>query len=420
MRDASNAVPEVQRLQMLLDAARLLNSTLELKELTGIILAIVRSEIPVDRMSVFVMDRDRRMLHSLVAQEVEDIEISFPLGYGIAGTAASTGEVLDVLDTYADSRFDPRFDGKLGYHTRDVFAVPVSNRHGEIVGVLELLNRSRPITAVDREFLLGISVYIGLALENAWLHTQVLVKEGLEQELMELRDRLAETERLSLMSEMFQGIVNEINNPLTFALGYAELARDQLGLPDQVRTYLDQITVGIDRTAAAARKFQDFVERQEDERAPVHLGGALRQLSNLRAREWDRNHIETALILEAVPPVLAHEDQMQLVLLYLIKNAEDAVLLSEGCKELHIHLSGTKQHVRVEIRDTGPGITPDLHRMSQPLLAAKSSPSTTVGLAIASSIVQQHKGMIRFESERGKGTTVIVELPAHSQETGRQ
>jgi signal transduction histidine kinase len=249
----------------------------------------------------------------------------------------------------------------------------------------------------------------------------MLLKKGLEQELVELRDRLAETERLSLMSEMFQGIVNEINNPLTFALGYAELARDQLGLPAQVRTYLDQITLGIDRTATAARKFQDFVQRQEHERAPMHLGGALRQLSNLRAREWDRNNIETALILETVSPVFAHEDQMQLVLLYLIKNAEDAVLLSDGHRAMRIHLSEKTQHVLVEIHDTGPGLAPDAEpRLAQPFLATKSSSSTGLGLAIASSIVHQHKGQIRFESVPGKGTTVIVELPAYDRETPGQ
>jgi signal transduction histidine kinase len=414
--DSPNQGSQLQRLQMLLDAARLLNSTLELKELTGIILAVVRAEVPVDRMSVFVVDRDRGKLQSLVTQEVEDVELSFPLDWGIAGAAASSGGILDIPDAYADPRFDPRFDGKLNYHTRDLFVLPVSNREGETVGVLELLNRSRPITAADREFLLGISVYIGLALENAWLHSQVVIREALERELAELRDRLSETERLSLMSEMFQGMVNEINNPLAFAMGYAELAKDQLGLPEKVRTYLEQIALGIDRTVAAAGKFQEFVEKREHERAPVNLGGALRQLSDLRAHEWDRRHIETALILETVPPVFAHEDQMRLVLLYLIKNAEDAVLQSAS-RELRIHLFSSQDHVRVEIHDTGSGAAPDFDSpLFRPLLNSNSGSS--LGLAIASSIVRQHKGRIRSESERGKGTTVIVELPAHSQEPG--
>src|SRR5437667_4960472 len=96
---------ELRRLQTLLDAARLLNSTLELKELTQIILDVVRTEVPVDRVSVFVVDRARNGLYSLVAQELEGFEITFPLGTGIAGTVAATGEVLDISDAYADPRF---------------------------------------------------------------------------------------------------------------------------------------------------------------------------------------------------------------------------------------------------------------------------------------------------------------------------
>src|SRR5262249_55298145 len=150
---------ELHRLETMLDAARLLNSTLELKEITQIILHVVRAEVPVERLSVFVVDRARNSIHSLVAQGLEDFEISLPIGTGIAGTVAATGEILDIPDAYADERFEPRFDQKLNFHTRDLFALPVYNRQGEIVGVLQLLNRQRAITEVDLEFLLGISVY---------------------------------------------------------------------------------------------------------------------------------------------------------------------------------------------------------------------------------------------------------------------
>src|SRR5215510_12858049 len=89
MENMPDVGAEVRRLETLLDAARLLNSTLELKELTQIILDVVRAEVPVDRVSVFVVDRGRNGLHSLVAQEVEDFEITLPMGTGTAGTVAA-------------------------------------------------------------------------------------------------------------------------------------------------------------------------------------------------------------------------------------------------------------------------------------------------------------------------------------------
>jgi sigma-B regulation protein RsbU (phosphoserine phosphatase) len=172
----------VERLHRILEAAKLLNSTLDINELTRIILKIVREEVGVDRGTVFVVDRRRNQVSSVVAQDVEN-EIRLPLGQGIAGTVAATGEVIDIPDAYADPRFDSRFDPLLGYRTQDIYCMPIVNREGVVVGVLELLNRTRPFGDEDFEFLSGVSVHVGLALENAWLHREIIEKRKIEREL---------------------------------------------------------------------------------------------------------------------------------------------------------------------------------------------------------------------------------------------
>jgi GAF domain-containing protein len=154
---------QVRCLQRLLDAAMLLNSTLALKDLTGIILEIVRADVPVERVTAFRVDHQRKMVDSLLAQETDE-EISLPIGSGIAGTVAATGRELDIPDAYADPRFNPAFDGILNFRTKDLLALPIVNRVGEVVGVLELVNRLRPINESDLGFLREISVYVGLAL----------------------------------------------------------------------------------------------------------------------------------------------------------------------------------------------------------------------------------------------------------------
>jgi phosphoserine phosphatase RsbU/P len=177
----------VERLHRILEAAKLINSTLDLNELTRIILHIVREEVGVDRGTVFVLDKARKQLRSVVAQDVEN-EIVLPIGRGIAGAVASTGQPVDIEDAYADSRFDPRFDPTLGYRTRDIYCMPIVNREGTVVGVLELLNRTRPLEVEDFEFLTGVSVHMGLALENAWLHREIIEKRKIERELDLARD----------------------------------------------------------------------------------------------------------------------------------------------------------------------------------------------------------------------------------------
>jgi sigma-B regulation protein RsbU (phosphoserine phosphatase) len=182
------AARTANRLRRILEAAKLLNSTIDLAELTAIILKIVRDELSIDRATVFVVDRDRNELCSLVAQDVSRNEIRLPLGSGIAGTVAVTGETMDIQDAYADRRFNPSFDVALDYRTRDIFSVPIFNRSAQTVGVLELLNRSEPFREDDLEFLYSVSVHIGLALENAWLHRQLLEKRKMERELALARE----------------------------------------------------------------------------------------------------------------------------------------------------------------------------------------------------------------------------------------
>jgi serine phosphatase RsbU (regulator of sigma subunit) len=183
--DASN---NVSRLRRVLEAAKLLNSTIDIVELTGIILKMVRDEVGIDRGTVFIVDQERQELRSIVAQDVEGTGIRLPFGSGIAGAVASTGEIIDLADAYTDGRFNPQIDAALNYVTRDIFCMPVVNREGRITGVLELLNRKAPFTEDDREFLANVSVHIGLALENAWLHRQLLEKRKMEQDLLLARE----------------------------------------------------------------------------------------------------------------------------------------------------------------------------------------------------------------------------------------
>lgn len=183
-----DAVRNLNRLHRILEAAKLLNSTIDLSEVTGIILRLVRDEVGVDRGSVFVVDRERQLLRSLVAQGVDGQEITLPIGQGIAGTVASTGEIMDIPDAYSDPRFDSSFDPVLGYRTRDIYCMPIVNRTGGIVGVLELMNRTHPLSEEDESFLAGVSVHVGLALDNARMHQEIVEKRKIERELVLARE----------------------------------------------------------------------------------------------------------------------------------------------------------------------------------------------------------------------------------------
>ena len=175
----------ISQLSLLFEATRLLNSTLDLGELLELILKIARDEVGADRGTVFLVDNKHQELWSIVASGLDHQEIRVPLGKGVAGRVAQTGETVNVEDAYALDYHDHSFDQKFSYKTRSMLSLPIRHRTGEIVGVLQLLNKiSAPrFTAEDEDFLNKLSGHMAMALENARLHRESLERQRLEKEL---------------------------------------------------------------------------------------------------------------------------------------------------------------------------------------------------------------------------------------------
>jgi sigma-B regulation protein RsbU (phosphoserine phosphatase) len=174
----------VRRLGFLVEASKVLNSTLDLGELIKIILGIATEHTSSERATLFLVDEKRNELWSLLAQGLDQKEIRLPAGQGLAGWVAQTGEVVNIDDAYADSRFDSSVDRQFGYTTRNLLVMPVRDRDARVVGVLEVLNRREgSFTPDDIGFLDSLSVHAAIALENARLHRESLERQRLSRDL---------------------------------------------------------------------------------------------------------------------------------------------------------------------------------------------------------------------------------------------
>lgn len=93
-----------------------------------------------ERSSLFLVEGD-----SLILKIAKDIEVSeeirIPVGSGIAGAVAQSGQAINIADAYADMRFNPEVDRQTGYRTRSILSLPVKNQLGEVFAVAQLLNR---------------------------------------------------------------------------------------------------------------------------------------------------------------------------------------------------------------------------------------------------------------------------------------
>lgn len=96
--------------------------------------------VDAERCTVYVVDTEKQELRAKVAQRTTT-EIRLPIGQGLAGQVALTGETINVPDAYADSRFDRNFDLRTGFRTLNMLVVPVWGSSGRPVGVIQALNK---------------------------------------------------------------------------------------------------------------------------------------------------------------------------------------------------------------------------------------------------------------------------------------
>lgn len=126
-------------------------------------------EMAADRSSIFLLDEERGELWSRVALGVGHHVIRFPANRGIAGHVATTGELLNITDPYADPRFNPDVDRQTGYRTRSILCGPLRARDGRIVGVLQVLNKQGggPFLDADVRQFERVSARCAIAIDNA-------------------------------------------------------------------------------------------------------------------------------------------------------------------------------------------------------------------------------------------------------------
>lgn len=164
---------KADRLQALLEIAKALNEERELDRLLQRIVSEAARVVDADRGTLFLVDLDTGTLWSKIAQGLGG-EIRIPKGAGIAGLVANTGEVVNLRDAYRDARFNPAVDRSTGYHTQTLLCVPMHNSRGDVVGVLQLLNkRDGVFDHDDEELLLALGGQAASAVENALLHDEI-------------------------------------------------------------------------------------------------------------------------------------------------------------------------------------------------------------------------------------------------------
>jgi serine/threonine-protein kinase len=163
----TQAQHNVERLHFLLEATRRLMAAPDVDELLAVLGEATTRLVNAERATIYVVDADKAELWSRVALGDGVGDIRVPLGTGIAGLVALTGETVNLDDAYADVRFNPDVDRRTGYRTRNLLTVPVRSGRGSIIGVFQVLNkRQGAFTREDVEVLQALAASAAVALER--------------------------------------------------------------------------------------------------------------------------------------------------------------------------------------------------------------------------------------------------------------
>jgi signal transduction histidine kinase len=186
------------RFGAVMEIGRAIGSTLDLDELLELVMTKVTLLMAAERSTLYLVDDATGELWSKVAQGEKAREIRLPKGRGLAGWVAENGKPLNLLDVYADERFNPEVDRLTGFQTRTLVAVPMFSKGGKVLGVVQALNRrDGPFSEDDLSLLEALAGQASVAVENALLYRETrLQNQKLEQTQGELKQVVGELDVL--------------------------------------------------------------------------------------------------------------------------------------------------------------------------------------------------------------------------------
>ncbi|MDW8055891.1 MAG: HD domain-containing protein [Elusimicrobiota bacterium] len=205
-----------------------------------------------ERSSIFLVNSDTNVLWTIAAEELEIKEIVLPIGQGIAGYVAKTGEVVVINDdVYNDPRFLPIVDHKTGFRTKTTLCAPIYDKKGNIIGVIEVLNKKskRGFTNYDVNLLKLFCLQLGDVIISVQLYNQLqMLLESLLKSFaaaIDARDPTTKGHSLRVMKYALN-IAKEMKLPENDvkSLQYAAILHDvgKIGVPDSILLKADKFT----------------------------------------------------------------------------------------------------------------------------------------------------------------------------------
>jgi K+-sensing histidine kinase KdpD len=392
-RSALATKEQVDRLNMLIEASKSVNSAIEIDKLLGLILDAASRSINADRGTLYMLDTATGELWSRVTQGNNIVEIRLPVGKGLAGYVAKTGEVVNITDAYKDPRFNPEIDKKSGYKTHNVLCMPMRDKDGKIFGVFQFLNkREGPFLAEDESFIDALSVHASIALENARLAREMV-----------------QSERLSAVGKMASTIIHDIKNPMGTLRMYAQVIKKKTGDAESAGL-ADEMIRQVDRFVNMTQEILDFSRGvSEIHIETIVLEDVMEGALSFIEKDLVKRNVNVVRDFRYSGECTMDVEKMVRVFYNLAGNAADA--MKDG-GTLTIRTEKLDGMLAIGFTDTGCGIPDEIRsRILEPFFTYGKRHGTGLGLSIVKKIVDDHHGRLEIESAVNQGTTIRLLIP---------
>jgi PAS domain S-box-containing protein len=250
--------------------------------------------------------------------------------------------------------------------------------------------------------------YLGLVL----LSLDISERVALEQEQKRLRDQLFQQEKMVLIGQIAASVAHELNTPLGTILLRSQLIPQQIG-PGSDLSDLKVIESEAQRCRRIIDSLLGFSRRSEGVISRASVNSLVRESLSLVENDLTLRGILIEVDYSANEMTVEVDcDQMQQVLLNLIKNAIDA-MPKGGRLWIATRLLSDNGNVEIQVTDSGCGMDEDVQKQAfEAFFTTKErGKGTGLGLAICQRIVEEHEGKIKIQSRPKRGTTVSIHLP---------